>query len=233
VCPDAELKAKKTTYHILEYHRRWRNDELVKYMPYRAGLRTLGCRCGKGVLLDQLEGRVGEAWGVDCSTAALDGALAPGQVSVAQMARLPCSAETVDVVFGHEVLYRAQTPARVLAEMARVLCTGGRLILWEPRRLLRRAPVADIAQQMHDAGLVLAVTEYLDFVAYPVAAALNVVPILSRSHLAQSLDKALFALDNLLARVSGLQAYTWHLILVAEKRATPSSPSSWICGGRD
>lgn len=202
-------------------------------MPYRPGLRVLDCGCGRGILLDQLEGQVGEAWGVDRSTAALDGALASGQVSAAQMTRLPYTGETFDVVFGHEMLHRARTPAHVLDEMARVLRPGGRLVLWEPRRLLRRAPVADLERQMHDAGLVLAYTEYLDFVSYPVAAALAPVPILSRSYLAHSVDKALFALDNLLARVAGLQAYTWHLILAAEKRADLASPGNWVCEGGD
>jgi ubiquinone/menaquinone biosynthesis C-methylase UbiE len=231
VYPDAELAEKKKPFHILEYHRRCRNEELIKYMPYRPGLRALDCGCGKGVLLHQLAGRTKEAWGIDRSAAALDGALAPDQVSTARMTRLPYAEETFDVVFGQEILHRARSLASVLGEMARVLRVGGRLILWEPRRMLRHAPMADLQGQMQEAGLDLAHTEPFDLVAYPTAIAFSLVPLLSRSYLAQSLAKASFAVDGLLGRVPVLYEHSWHLILVAQKRAGPVSPRDWVYGG--
>ena len=217
---DETTKEPRGPYHILEYHRRYSDEEMVKYMPYRPGLRVLHCGCGEGILLDQLRGRTGGAWGIDRSQRALGNAQVPGTVSIAQAAALPFDAASFDVVFGQKAMRRAPDPSHALhalREMARVLRPGGRLILWEPRRLFRRIPAADLWRQIDRAGLEVVHTEPFDYVAYPMSLLIGVVPFVSRSLLAHTLTKALLAADVLLRRVPALGEKSWHLIIVAEK----------------
>ena len=193
---------------------------MIKYMPYRPGLRVLDCRCGKGILLDQLDGRTGAAWGIDHSLSALGGgdALMPQQVAAAQATMLPFAPAAFDVVFGDRTLRRTEDPTQVLREMARVLRPGGHLIMWEPRHLLRRTPMTELGRRMRAAGLVPVCAEGFGFVVYPMSLAISMLPLLSRSYLAHTLIKALLAVDGLLGRLSALDGKSWHLIIVAEKR---------------
>jgi len=194
---------------------------MIKYMPYRPGLRVLDCRCGKGILLDQLDGRTEASWGIDRSRSALGGgdALLPQQVAAAQAAMLPFAAGAFDVVFGHRTLQRVRDSTRALREMTRVLRPGGHLILWESRRLLRRTPMPDLRRQMHAAGLAFARAEAFGYVVYPMSLAISMVPLLSRSDLSHTLIKALLAIDGLLGRLPALHDKSWHLIIVAQKGA--------------
>jgi ubiquinone/menaquinone biosynthesis C-methylase UbiE len=202
---------------------------MIKYMPYRPGLRVLDCTCGKGILLDQLDGRTEASWGIDCSRSALGGsdALLPQQVAAAQAAMLPFAAGVFDVVFGHRTLQRVRDSTRALREMTRVLRPGGHLILWESRRLLRRTPMPDLRQQMRAAGLAFAHVEAFGYVVYPMSLAISMVPLLSRSDLAHTLIKALLAIDGLLGRLPALHDKSWHLIIVAQKGA--EMPSARSC----
>jgi SAM-dependent methyltransferase len=194
---------------------------MIKYMPYRPGLRVLDCRCGKGVLLDQLDGRTEASWGIDRSRSVLGGgdALMPEQVAAAQETMLPFAAGAFDVVFGHRTLQRARNLTQVLRELTRVLCPGGHLILWEPRCLLRRTPMPDLKRQMRAAGLAFARAEAFGYVVYPMSLAISMVPLLSRSDLSHTLTKALLGVDGLLRRLPVLYDKSWHLIIVAQKGA--------------
>jgi SAM-dependent methyltransferase len=214
-------------HHILDYCRRYSQEEMIKYMPYRPGLRVLDCRCGKGVLLDQLDGRTEASWGIDRSRSALGGgdALMPEQVAAAQAVMLPFTAGAFDVVFGHGTLQHVRDSTQVLREMTRVLRPGGHLILWEPRRLLRRTPMPDLRQQMRAVGLVFAGAEAFGYVVYPMSFAISMIPLLSRSALSHSLIKALLAMDSLLRRLPVLHDKSWHLIIVAQKGEVPDAPS--------
>ena len=199
----------------LEYHRRWTNEELIKYMPYRSGLDVLSCGCGQGVLLDQLDGRTGGAWGVDWPLPAGE-CLAPGRISAARDERLPFATGGFDGVFGQQALAGRTWPSPVLAELGRVLRPGGWLVLWEPRaRLCCRE--ADIALAMRDAGLCLCAQEPFDLLAYPAAQLIGRLPALADTYTVQGIIKAMLALDGLLFRSRALCARSRHLIIAAQK----------------
>ena len=198
-----------------EYHRRWANEELIKYMPYRSGLDVLSCGCGQGVLLDQLDGRTGSAWGVDWPLPAGE-CLAPERISVARHSQLPFATGSFDVVFGQQTLAGRTWPSRVLAELARVLRPGGWLVLWESRARLH-SNAADIALAIRDAGLSLRAQEPFDLLAYPAALLIDRLPALNGTYAAQGAVKAMFALDGLLFRSRALCAKSWHLIIAAQK----------------
>jgi SAM-dependent methyltransferase len=193
---------------------------MIKYMPYRPRLRVLDCGCGEGILLDQLRGRTEAAWGIDRSQRALGEPQVPGTVSIAQMAALPFDAASFDVVFGLSAMRRARDPSCALREMARILRPGGRLILWEPRWLFRRVPAAELWRQIGSAGLQVVRAEPIDYLAYPVSLLASAIPLVSRSHLAHTLTKALLAADGLLGRVPTLCEKSWHLIIVADKNGS-------------
>jgi SAM-dependent methyltransferase len=213
-------KGQDKPFHVLDYYRRYRNEELIKYMPYRSGLRVLDCGCGEGTLLEQLDGRAETPWGIDRvrPQASLDATL--HQVSIAREYQLPFGAETFDVVFGYETLCQSGEPVRVLQECARVLRSGGWLITWESRHRCRQAAIVDRWVWMRAAGLTLRVQEPFDYLAYPAVRAMSLVPVLARLYVTQSLTKAAFALDGMLARVPALADKSWHLIVAGQKEDT-------------
>lgn len=201
-------------FHVLEYHTRYRNEELIKYMPYRPGLRVLDYGCAKGVMLEQLDGRTGGAWGADRMAPRADACLAPDQVSIACHDRLPFPEGTFDVVFGEEPLRWSSDPTPALREFARILRPDGWLVLWVKRR---RAKAEDLGHRLQRAGFVTRFREPFDYAAYPVVCALARIPLLNRAYLSQTITKGMFALDGLLARMPALYDKSWHLIVAAER----------------
>jgi SAM-dependent methyltransferase len=203
---------------VLEYHHRYRNEELIKHIPYRPGLCVLDCGCEQGVLLDQLYGRTGAAWGVDRSVARLEDSLAPGQVSAATSAHLPFGDNAFDALLGQSVVTRDLNLSEIMSEFARVLQPEGRLILWERRRVLGNETIQRLGQIMSRARLVCTTREPFDWLAFPTAALLDAVPLLATSYLAELVVKIMFAIDGLLARAPALQQDSQHVIIVAIKR---------------
>src|SRR5262249_42242247 len=95
--------------------------------------------CGTGVMLDKLAARYQRVTGIDISAEMLEGYdlsdLRAGlRVALlrADMAALPLATGTCDVVVCRSALHHMEDEARVLAEIARALAPGGRLILGEP-----------------------------------------------------------------------------------------------------
>jgi ubiquinone/menaquinone biosynthesis C-methylase UbiE/DNA-binding transcriptional ArsR family regulator len=92
---------------------------------------------GTGRMIELLGARAACATGVDLSPAMLrlargrlDAAgLANAEVRLADMGALPLGDGAADTVVLHQVLHFAQAPAAVLAECARVLAPGGRLLV--------------------------------------------------------------------------------------------------------
>ena len=109
---------------------------LLDLVPDRVG-RLLDIGTGTGRVLELLGPRVGEGLGVDASKAML--ALARARlaraglthcsVRLADMYRLPIGDAGFDIALLQMVLHYAEQPAGVLAEAARVLRPGGRLIV--------------------------------------------------------------------------------------------------------
>jgi ubiquinone/menaquinone biosynthesis C-methylase UbiE len=110
---------------------------LLGLLPESGIGRVLDIGTGTGRLLELLAPRVTMALGVDASRAMLALARArlarPGlthcAVRLADMYRLPLGDAGYDLVLLHMVLHHAEDPAGVLAEAARVLRPGGRLIV--------------------------------------------------------------------------------------------------------
>ncbi|MDT8332241.1 metalloregulator ArsR/SmtB family transcription factor [Roseomonas gilardii] len=110
---------------------------LLEALPARPG-RLLDIGTGTGRLLELAAGRAENALGVDASRAML--ALARARlaerglaqrcaVRQADMYRLPIADGSFDTVTLQMVLHYAEDPAAVLAEAARVLAPGGRLLI--------------------------------------------------------------------------------------------------------
>jgi ubiquinone/menaquinone biosynthesis C-methylase UbiE len=207
---------RENRFHILELYERHRNDELIKYLPYRPGLIVLACRCGDGVLLSQLREQTRAVWGVDPSLRAIKCAL-QRQVSVATCEGLPFLDRAFDAAVGYEVLGQARDPARTLCECARVLRPGGVLVSWESRRLRRALDTVGLEEMMGVAGFTLGAQEPFSYVAYPAAVVASKVPLLARSRSGAVAIKGLLAIDGLLARIPALQSASRHRIIVAEK----------------
>jgi ArsR family transcriptional regulator len=110
---------------------------LLALVPETDAGRLLDIGTGTGRVLELLAPRVSQAIGIDASKAML--ALArsrlarPGfahcSVRLADMYRLPLAEASFDVAVVQMVLHYAEDPPGVLAEVARVLRPGGRLIV--------------------------------------------------------------------------------------------------------
>ena len=110
---------------------------LTKALPAGRIGRLLDVGCGTGHLLESLAPRADSALGVDASrdmlalarTRLAQRGLAQCSVRQADMYRLPLADAAFDVVTLQMVLHYAEDPAAALAEAARVLRPGGRLIV--------------------------------------------------------------------------------------------------------
>jgi len=116
--------------------------ERLSFMRHPAAL-VLDLGCGAGACRDALQGRFPQAqWlGVDLSAAMLRaaqaavpwrqragawlGAARPGLLACADGERLPLADASVDLVFSNLMLHWHPAPHAVIAEIARVLKTGG------------------------------------------------------------------------------------------------------------
>ncbi len=110
---------------------------LLAQVPPGGAARVLDIGTGTGRVLELLAPSVAEAIGIDASAAMLALArarlaragLANAAVRRADMYRLPFADAGFDLVVAQMVLHYAEAPGRVLAEAARVLTPGGRLVV--------------------------------------------------------------------------------------------------------
>jgi ArsR family transcriptional regulator len=110
---------------------------LLRLLPARGIGDLLDIGTGTGRILELVAPRVVRAVGIDLSREMLAIAranleragMANCQVRQGDMYRLPWTEPTFDAVTIHRVLHFAEAPARVIAEAARVLKPGGRLIV--------------------------------------------------------------------------------------------------------
>ena len=110
---------------------------LMSLLPEGRLGRVLDVGTGTGRLLELLAPRIGIGLGVDASRAMLalarvrlaDAAFAHCQFRLADMCAMPLADASFDLVVLQMVLHYAETPALVVAEAARVLAPGGRLVV--------------------------------------------------------------------------------------------------------
>lgn len=112
--------------------------EAAFFLPYLApGMRLLDCGCGPGTITVELAAHVspGEVVGIDLAgeqftagrALADDRGLANVTFEVGNIYDLEYAEESFDAVFAHGVLYHLAEPERAIAEMRRVLKSGGLL----------------------------------------------------------------------------------------------------------
>jgi ArsR family transcriptional regulator len=112
-------------------------ETLLGLLPERGIHDLLDIGTGTGRVLELLGPRVARATGLDSSREMLAVArvnlekagLRNCQVRLADMYQLPLASGSQDAVTIHQVLHYAEDPAEVLAEAARVLRPGGRLVV--------------------------------------------------------------------------------------------------------
>ena len=159
-------KRRQRSLEFFDRHaRQW--DELVKTLlpvpEYRqrllaqvpGGATVLEVGTGTGGLLTELAARAGNVIGVDHSPAMLEEARrrlvdkgASGvELRLGEMSHLPLSDVSVNCVVVNMVLHHAADPAAVLAEIRRVLASGGIVLLADLARHEREAAREQLADQ--------------------------------------------------------------------------------------
>ncbi|MEV2245613.1 methyltransferase domain-containing protein [Streptomyces sp. NPDC049970] len=112
----------------------------VGELGLRPGGTVLDAGCGTGRALPSLRATVGpggKVLGADLTSAMLEAALLAGRgtngtLLLADVSRLPLRAGSLDGVFAAGLISHLPSPGRGLAELARVVRTGGRLALFHP-----------------------------------------------------------------------------------------------------
>lgn len=152
----------------------------------RRDVRILDAGCGTGG--DALFlGRYGHVVGLDyaAEAAAIIGDRLPGRFARGSVLQLPFASQSFDLVTSYDVLYHAGVPdeASALAEVSRVLCPAGHLLLRLPAyewlrshhdrqvHTRRRYSASDVATMLHNAGFQLIHLSYVLTLLFPLPAA--------------------------------------------------------------
>ena len=123
-----------------QYGEDLRDLALLELIPRELSVLDVGT--GTGFMLVGISPRVARVIGVDASAAMLDQAranlaaagIANADLRQGRMESLPVENASVDVVLANMALHHAEDPAKAIAEMARVLRPGGRLVLTDLAR---------------------------------------------------------------------------------------------------
>ena len=113
-------------------------------LRYATGARVLEAGCGTGMILKEVAPRAREAFGVDLSPGMLASARARNlKVVHGSITDLPFASGEFDVVYAFKVLAHVERIERALAELARVVRPGGRVLAefynpWSLRYLIKR-----------------------------------------------------------------------------------------------
>lgn len=112
------------------------HDAVLKTLPTGKGLRVLDAACGEGYLTRMAAQRCLGMSGIDFSPAFIaaakeEEAREPLGISyeVGDMRDTPFSSSSFDVVFSHQGIQEIENPEAALREFARILKTGGKLVL--------------------------------------------------------------------------------------------------------
>jgi SAM-dependent methyltransferase len=136
--PSAELAARRgEPSYLWRAGQQRRLEMILEAAGPRASGRVLDNGCGVGEYLGRLARGAGAAHGVELESSrarAAAGRAAPASVLVAAGERLPYADRSFDLVLSHEVVEHVDDDRAVLAEIARVLRPGGRLVLFAPNR---------------------------------------------------------------------------------------------------
>lgn len=111
------------------YHVFLDEAEMSLVAPHVAGKEVLEVGCGTGLILDRIARTAKRAVGVDLSPGMLELAKGRGlEVHESDATSLPFEDATFDVAVSFKVLAHVENIGRAMAEMARVVRPGGRVI---------------------------------------------------------------------------------------------------------
>ncbi len=163
-------------------------EPLVAAAANDSSLDILDCGCGTGHNLTWLR-RYGRAYGIDLTWAGLQFARGRGErlTARATAAQLPFASDRFDLVTSFDVLYALddETERQAIAEMARVLKPGGRLVvnvaaldlLRGNHSILsdevRRYSRGDLRQRLESAGFAVRRMTYTNLSILPLVAAVR------------------------------------------------------------
>ena len=135
------------------YHRLLDDLEMQIVAPLARGQRVLEVGCGTGLILGRIAHHAASARGVDFSAGMLRAARARGlDVVLGSATNLPFADASFDLVCSFKVLAHVPEIGKALAEIARVVRPGGRMVLefynpWSLRYLVKRIsgprPISD------------------------------------------------------------------------------------------
>ena len=126
------------------YHALIDRLEIAATLPYASGARILEAGCGTGLILKEVAPLASRAVGLDLSTGMLHKARSRGlNVVHGSVTDLPFSDGEFDLAYSFKVLAHVERIERAMAEMARVVRTGGHVIAefynpWSLRGLIKR-----------------------------------------------------------------------------------------------
>jgi SAM-dependent methyltransferase len=169
-------------------------EPLVADAASASSLDILDCGCGTGHNLTWLR-RYGRAYGIDLTWAGLQFARQRGErlTARATAAHLPFASERFDLVTSFDVLYALDdaTERQAIAEMARVLKPGGRLVVNVAALELlrgnhsilsdevRRYSRGDLRRRLEGAGFIVRRMTYTNLTILPLVAAVRIKQRLS------------------------------------------------------
>lgn len=245
----AAMYKRRATYRFAEEFQQERNDLLLGMAPQGRELRAADLGCGTGLMIHKLAARYSRVVGLDISQEMLEGYDRDAQprgsivgLLRADMAALPLSDRSLDVVLCRSALHHMDDEIGVLSEVCRVLKPEGRLILGEPandfpifrlaRWWVRRRPSfgkihtidraytrAQMRELLSKSGLAVAREQRFGFIGYVFCDNPDLVPVLKKlpAGLALFLSRILRGLDRALSHVPIVKNWSWYTILEVKR----------------
>jgi len=245
-----EIAMHREVAHMYRRRSRWafaqdfqeeRNEIMMSLAPEGQQLTAIDLGCGTGIMLDLLAKRYRRVVGLDASQEMLDGFATDKlgdelMLLRGDMAALPVSDDTFDVVICRSALHHMDDEVGVLKEICRVLKPEGSLILGEPandnvvtrlaRWWVRRRPSygkvhtidraytrAQLKALLSAAGLEVQREVRFGFIAYPLCDNPELVPVLRWLPFQRTLGAGLRVLDRLLSATPVLRSQSWYTML--------------------
>lgn len=133
---DEDERSYNSKILVQRYWQRKRVEVLVEKSNCIQGEKILDIGCGSGVIAKEFAKKGGEIYGFDLSSRAVEYARSRNirntNFILADAHNIPFKSNYFDVVVGCEVIEHLLEPDRMIAEIARVLKNGGRLLLFTP-----------------------------------------------------------------------------------------------------
>lgn len=127
------VRGRPTTTPLEAYRRRSRRDVMVKLMA--DGQRAMDLGCGSGINLPYLLERYQTVVGVDYREGVMNARRTGAVMVVGDAECLPFQDGSFQFILCSEVIEHLENPGKMLSEVHRVLCPGGRVLITTPNHL--------------------------------------------------------------------------------------------------